>query len=366
MAQALAASGTDTVWEFAPVWRLRAAARRVGRARRDGPRYAIVDLSAGPARAAAGVVGAIGARVEWLDRAARRDAAASWSATRSRRTGAAAVLGRYTLAERGVVVQADGRLAGTTGRPTLAPPLAVGTPQAHFTPGYLTEVHLQQQASSRRWPSGCTGGAAFFVDYGFPEAEYYHPQRRGGTPMLPRAPCRRRSARRPRRQGHHRPRQLHRRRCCRRAGAGWTCSATPAGPLPDQLRAGADAAGRQPGDGTHARWLIDEHEMGELFSAVIGLARGSSTRSGSRRGPEPHLDRRAHRSSAQPRRRAPPTGPGPATPQSSINTRTRSAGSARPPLPGRVDQVAGPAAVGLALPGRRPGWRCSARISMNR
>ena len=30
-------------------------------------------------------------------------------------------------------------------------------------------------------------GAAFFVDYGFPEAEYYHPQRSGGTLMCHRA-----------------------------------------------------------------------------------------------------------------------------------------------------------------------------------
>src|SRR5690606_26563364 len=29
-------------------------------------------------------------------------------------------------------------------------------------------------------------GAAFFIDYGFPEAEYYHPQRRGGTLMCHR------------------------------------------------------------------------------------------------------------------------------------------------------------------------------------
>jgi SAM-dependent MidA family methyltransferase len=29
-------------------------------------------------------------------------------------------------------------------------------------------------------------GAAFFVDYGFPQAEYYHPQRSGGTLMCHR------------------------------------------------------------------------------------------------------------------------------------------------------------------------------------
>jgi SAM-dependent MidA family methyltransferase len=30
-------------------------------------------------------------------------------------------------------------------------------------------------------------GAAFFIDYGFPEHEYYHPQRTGGTLMCHRA-----------------------------------------------------------------------------------------------------------------------------------------------------------------------------------
>ena len=37
------------------------------------------------------------------------------------------------------------------------------------------------------WPTALQRGAAFFIDYGFPESEYYHPQRSGGTLMCHRA-----------------------------------------------------------------------------------------------------------------------------------------------------------------------------------
>ena len=48
----------------------------------------------------------------------------------------------------------------------------------------LTEIHPQALAFiatvAERLRAG-GAGAAFFIDYGFPEAEYYHPQRRSGT-----------------------------------------------------------------------------------------------------------------------------------------------------------------------------------------
>jgi SAM-dependent MidA family methyltransferase len=51
---------------------------------------------------------------------------------------------------------------------------------------YLTEIHPQAEAFvaslAERMQAG-RGGAAFFLDYGFPEAEYYHPQRHMGTVM---------------------------------------------------------------------------------------------------------------------------------------------------------------------------------------
>ncbi len=51
---------------------------------------------------------------------------------------------------------------------------------------FLTEIHLQAEAFittlAERLLAG-RGGAAFFLDYGFPESEYFHPQRHMGTVM---------------------------------------------------------------------------------------------------------------------------------------------------------------------------------------
>jgi SAM-dependent MidA family methyltransferase len=51
---------------------------------------------------------------------------------------------------------------------------------------YLTEIHSQAEAFmaslAERLLAG-KGGAAFFLDYGFPEGEYFHPQRHMGTVM---------------------------------------------------------------------------------------------------------------------------------------------------------------------------------------
>jgi SAM-dependent MidA family methyltransferase len=64
-------------------------------------------------------------------------------------------------------------------RPTLLSPAYV-VQGAH---DYLTEIHPQQEAFMHTLAEKLTRGAAFFIDYGFPEAEYYHPQRHMGTLM---------------------------------------------------------------------------------------------------------------------------------------------------------------------------------------
>ncbi|MDO5652635.1 MAG: SAM-dependent methyltransferase [Brachymonas sp.] len=51
---------------------------------------------------------------------------------------------------------------------------------------YLTEIHPQAQAFMRTIAQRLQGGAAFFIDYGFGEREYYHPQRDTGTLMCHR------------------------------------------------------------------------------------------------------------------------------------------------------------------------------------
>ncbi len=52
---------------------------------------------------------------------------------------------------------------------------------------YLTEVHPQAEAFVRTLGDHLSRGAVFLLDYGFPEAEYYHEQRHMGTVMCHRA-----------------------------------------------------------------------------------------------------------------------------------------------------------------------------------
>jgi SAM-dependent MidA family methyltransferase len=73
----------------------------------------------------------------------------------------------------------DGAALAWADRPTdLRPPVA-----GPFAPGTVTEIHPQAAAFVRTLAERLHRGAAIFVDYGFPEAEYYHPQRTGGTLM---------------------------------------------------------------------------------------------------------------------------------------------------------------------------------------
>jgi SAM-dependent MidA family methyltransferase len=84
-------------------------------------------------------------------------------------------------AERGVAVQGDAFVWAD--RPTaLRPPV-----DGMFVPGTVTEIHPQAKAYVATLAERLQRGAAFFIDYGFPEAEYYLPQRHGGTLMCHRA-----------------------------------------------------------------------------------------------------------------------------------------------------------------------------------
>ena len=84
--------------------------------------------------------------------------------------------------ERGVALAADGSLAWRD-RPTALRPPHDGP----FPPGMVTEIHAQAEAFVASLAHTLARGAAFFIDYGFPAAEYYHPQRHGGTLMCHRA-----------------------------------------------------------------------------------------------------------------------------------------------------------------------------------
>jgi SAM-dependent MidA family methyltransferase len=60
----------------------------------------------------------------------------------------------------------------------LAPPVdwAASLPE-----GYVTEVHTQAHAFMHTMGAWFQRGLALFIDYGFPEHEYYHPERSSGT-----------------------------------------------------------------------------------------------------------------------------------------------------------------------------------------
>jgi SAM-dependent MidA family methyltransferase len=83
--------------------------------------------------------------------------------------------------ERGVAVE-GGRFAWADRPTALRPPLASAA-----VPGTVTEIHPQARAFVATLADRLVRGAAFFIDYGFPDAEYYLPERRGGTLMCHRA-----------------------------------------------------------------------------------------------------------------------------------------------------------------------------------
>ena len=68
-------------------------------------------------------------------------------------------------------------------RPTaLRPPL-----DGRWPPGTVTEIQSQAQAFMASLAQRLTRGMALLIDYGFPQAEFYHPQRSSGTLMCHRA-----------------------------------------------------------------------------------------------------------------------------------------------------------------------------------
>ncbi|KAF1023193.1 MAG: hypothetical protein GAK30_00646 [Paracidovorax wautersii] len=190
VADALAASGTDEVWEFgagsgALAVQLIAGLRTQGVALR---RYTIVELSASlreRQRAALAPVMAAG-QVElcWADELPPRFEGvlvgnevldAMPVRLLARQDG--------VWRERGVRVQGDGQAQPVTlaweDRPADArPPVEPEGPH-----DYLTEIHPQAEALVRTLADRLARGVALFIDYGFPEAEYYHSQRSQGTVM---------------------------------------------------------------------------------------------------------------------------------------------------------------------------------------
>ena len=81
--------------------------------------------------------------------------------------------------ERGVVWREATQAFDWQDRPTPDQPAF----DVEGTQDYLCEIHPQAEAFVRSLAERLTKGAMFFIDYGFPEHEYYHPQRHMGTLM---------------------------------------------------------------------------------------------------------------------------------------------------------------------------------------
>ncbi len=197
VAQALAASATREVWEFGAgsgalaaqlLDALDALGDQVGAAH-PVERYTIVDLSGALRECQRERLQRFGARVQWAD--ALPDAMQGVIVGNEVLDAMPVQLLHFGGAqwfERGVAVADDasaalGRALHWADRATdLRPPH-----DGPFAPGSTVETHLQAEAFIATLADRLTRGAAFFIDYGFPAAEYYHPQRTGGTLMCHRA-----------------------------------------------------------------------------------------------------------------------------------------------------------------------------------
>jgi SAM-dependent MidA family methyltransferase len=181
VAQALDASDTHEVFEFG-AGSGALAAQLLGALGARLQRYSIIDLSGTLREKQAQTLAPWADRVRWLD---ALPAAMQGVVIGNEVLDAMPVqLLHFDGAawfERGVAVLA-GAFVWADRATALRPP-----GEHDFLPGTVTEIHPQAEAYIGTLAAHLQRGAAFFIDYGFPEAEYYHPQRHGGTLMCHRA-----------------------------------------------------------------------------------------------------------------------------------------------------------------------------------
>ena len=180
LAQALEATGTAQLWEFG------AGSGALASQILDtlGPqieRYTIVDLSGSLVQRQRERLAAHGDKVQW---ACELPSQLRGVVVGNEVLDAMPVklLNRLNGAwhERGVVLH-EGRFTWADQRTDLRPPLEVAGQH-----DYLTEIHPQGEGFLRTLADRLQAGAIFLLDYGFPEHEYYHPQRSMGTIMCHR------------------------------------------------------------------------------------------------------------------------------------------------------------------------------------
>jgi SAM-dependent MidA family methyltransferase len=185
VSEALHVTGTDEVWEFG-AGSGALALQLLNHLGDQVKRYNIVDLSGSLRERQQTTLQAHAHKVQWVDALPEQlsgvvvgnEVLDAMPVQLLVRTGG-------VWHERGVVWQADA--FHWADRVTdLRPPVEV--PGEH---DYLTEIHPQAEAFvatlADRFKAGEAatgkGGAAFLIDYGFPETEYFHPQRSMGTLM---------------------------------------------------------------------------------------------------------------------------------------------------------------------------------------
>jgi len=240
----------------------------------DAAAYRIVELSGALRARQMQRLARFGTRVQWLERWPDASAPAL----------DAVLLGNEVLdampvqllafdgaqwLERGVALAADGALTWSDRPTVLRPPH-----DAPFVPGTVTEIHAQAEAFIASVAHALRRGAAFFIDYGFPAVEYYHPQRSGGTLMCHRA---HRADSDPLRDVGDKDITAHV-NFTGIALAGQDAGLDVLGYTSQArflINSGiADAMARaDPRTRAAAQKLVAEHEMGELFK-VIGFAKG--------------------------------------------------------------------------------------------
>ncbi len=181
VAQALDASGSDQVWEFGAGSGALAAQLLAVLGDRVS-RYTIVDLSGSLRERQQALLAPFSHKLQWADMLPEKmQGVIVGNEVLDAMPVQLLHFDGTTWFERGVVM-ADGGFAWGD-RPTDQRPPFDGP----FAPGTVTEIHPQAEAFITTLAERLTRGAAFFIDYGFPEAEYYHPQRSGGTLMCHRA-----------------------------------------------------------------------------------------------------------------------------------------------------------------------------------
>ena len=185
VAEALQATGTDEVWEFG-AGSGALALQLLNNLGDQVKRYTIVDVSGALRARQQATLQAFGERVQWVNELpAQLSGVVVGNEVLDAMPVKLLVRQAGVWHERGVVWTGDA-FAWQDRVTDLRPPMDVTGEH-----DYLTEIHPQAEAFvatlADRFKASMAatgkGGAAFFIDYGFPEGEYFHPQRHMGTLM---------------------------------------------------------------------------------------------------------------------------------------------------------------------------------------